>query len=435
MPKRHRLEPGNWESVFGRLEELVLANSGEDEFQEIFKLLVAKLFAESEQGTGQFMPEESARATAEGVDRLLASASARWPGIVNEPRSRLNPEHLHVCVEAIAPYSLKDSRLGVLDALFEHLISRSAKGTKGQYFTPRHVVEACIRMLNPSPSDLVLDPACGSGGFLLHAFAHVQQHHPQIDPAKYARSQLWGADFDQRAIQVAKALMLVAGDGHSNLYRLNSLLTPETPRELFAAAGGGEEGEEGLTLEDVTRARLRSFRGFDVIATNPPFAGEVREAGLLSAYELARPTARNERDVLFLERCIKLLRSGGRLAIVLPHNKFATNVWAYVREWAMRRMRVVAVLGLGRNTFLPHTHQKADVLFGIKRERLARSLGDERILFLVSERAGKDSKGQIQSFGEAPLDAAMWDRADHDLEEAVLRFAKFVEEESLPWGG
>jgi type I restriction enzyme M protein len=358
---------GDWESVFGRLQELVLANSGEDDFQEIFKLVVAKLVVELD-GAGALAPGE--------VDALLAQACARWPGILPAgSRSLLAPEHLRVCVGALAGVRLLDAGLEVMDSAFEHLVSRAAKGAKGQYFTPRPVIDACVRIVKPRDGEAVADPACGSAGFLVQAALGG------------GAGSLWGYDFDARAVQVARALLLIAGHGGARVARVNSLL-PGT-------IDGGP---------------------FDVILTNPPFAGEVREPELLAAYELARPRGRTERDVLFLERCVELLRPGGRLAIVLPHNKLAASPWAFAREWLLRRMRVVGVLGLGRHTFQPHTGQKASVLFAHKRAApLDAAPVGERILFMVSEREGKDARGRAL--------------ADHDLGDCVASFDAFARAE------
>lgn len=433
MSRRHVLQTGDWQSVFGRLEELVLANSGEDEFEEVFKLLVAKLLSEKQpDGLPEFASQESAAETADAVNRLIAAGARRWPGIISgPPESRLTSDHLAICVEAIEGESILDTALEALDGAFEYLVGRSAKGAKGQYFTPRHVVDCCVRMAAPQPEELVVDPACGSAGFLIHTALYLDASPAgPIDMAAYAQDHLWGFDFDQRAVQVAKALMLVAGDGHSNLYRLNSLLTPRIDPGLF----DGPDGDEpGITIEDVIRARIGRFKGFDVVLTNPPFAGEIREKRLLEAYELQRSGRRIERDVLFLERCVELLRPGGRIGIVLPHNKLGGSAWAYCREWLLRRVRVVAVLGLGRNTFLPHTHQKADVVFGVKRGKGEEPKDDEEILFLVSERAGKDSRGRIvERAGSKPQEPA-WIRADHDLDSLVETFHEFVAERGITW--
>src|SRR5258708_24645127 len=166
MPKRHRMQPGDWESLFGRLEELVLANSGEDEFEEIFKILVGKLYSELEpSGSSRFRTLPSAAATAAGFNALLAEATSRSPGILPiPPASRLSDDHLAICVEAIESVSLSDTALVVLAGAFEYLMTRSSKGVKGQFFTPRHVIDCCVKIVNPKVNETVLDPACGSGG-------------------------------------------------------------------------------------------------------------------------------------------------------------------------------------------------------------------------------------------------------------------------------
>ncbi len=179
------------------------------------------------------------------------------------------------------------------------------------------------------------------------------------------------------------------------------------------------------------RTRFRSHKGFDVIATNPPFAGEVREGHILEGYESSRGKQRMERDVLFLERCTDLLRPGGRLAIVLPHNKFAVSAWSYVREMLLKKARVIAVVGLGRNTFLPHTHQKASVLFAMKRLPGETVRPNERIFFAISERDGKNSKGQLVRLPDASENDVSWSRVDHDLGQVEREFRGFCAAENI----
>jgi type I restriction enzyme M protein len=419
MPKRQTNHVGNLESLFLRLEELVLANSGEDEFEEVFKLLIAKLWDEQSGKPGRFKAHATAAATQQVIVSLLREAERVWPGIMEAGAvPLLTAEHLHVCVEALARHTISDAGLAVMDGLFEFLVSRGAKGSKGQFFTPRHVVEFCVRMLRPRQTETVLDPACGSGGFLIHAVNFVRREEGLTLAAlrKYCAAKVWGFDLDARAIRVAKALMVLAGDGSANLIRLNSLLKLDASEP---------------TIEDVCRTRRNQQRGFDVLLTNPPFAGEVRERHLLDAYEVARGRSRVERDVLFLERCVDLLRPGGRMAIVLPHNKLAMGAWGSVRQWLLRKVRVLAVVGLGRHTFLPHTHQKAGVLFAQKYEDPPRAAAEGKVLFAVSERDGKDSRGQFLRRPGAEGEEAVWDRVDHDLGEIVGRFHDFCKAESL----
>ena len=431
MAKRHAIHLNDWESVFLRLEELVLANSGQDAFEEIFKLLIAKLWDERNGGS-EFKVHATAAETAKCLNRLLARANSQWSGILGDlPASLLLDEHLEICVKVLSELSLSDSSYEVMDGVFEFLVSQASKGAKGQYFTPRHIVDFCVSLINPKVTELVCDPACGSAGFLVHVFNHVARRGDA--PKDYPSSKLWGFEFDARAVRVAKALMLLAGDGSSNIYRINSLLTPNNTAMLFDREGASESAPF-LTIEDVLRSHSKNFSGFDVIVTNPPFAGEIKEERILKTYTLYRADRRMERDVLFIERCVQLLKPGGRIAIVLPHNKVGSLAWSYVREWLLRQLRVVAVIGLGRNSFLPHTHQKTAILVGVKRRRPMIELPKERVFFSVSEHDAKDSRGQYVLDAAADPDRALWRQSRHDLGEIGRDFREFCGSESIGWG-
>ncbi len=424
MAKRHQLDPRSWESVFRRLEELVLAGSGENAFNEVFKLLIAQLATETR--SEESLLGASATETVNNVQRALNYAEKLWPTILaGDSDVRLRPEQLHECVTVINGVSIADSSLEVMDGVFEYLMSRSHKGEKGQFFTPRHVIEAIVRIVDPGESENVLDPACGSSGFLLHSITHAQKTQADSMPS------VWGFDVDANAIQISKAMMLIAGAPADSVTRLNSLVTPSIGDALFSLGSV----EHSTTIEDVVRVRGRSFTGFDAILTNPPFAGEIREPSIIDNYDLASKSRRNERDVLFLERCVNLLRPGGRLAIVLPTGRAGNKVSSRMREWLARHMQIVGVLSLGRTTFQPHTSQKAEVIFGVKRDKpvLIRDVRAEPVLFMVSENPGKDTKGNVVE-RLTPAGNSLWDRADHDLEDAVTLFQQHIAEHQIAWG-
>ncbi|NEX63745.1 N-6 DNA methylase [Noviherbaspirillum galbum] len=434
MAKRHSNHGGNLESMFLRLEELVLANSGEDEFEEVFKLLVAKLYAQLTGQAERFTAKGTQRETARQIHALLRDALEKWPGILEEDaRFRLVDEHLHVCVEALAMHDVSRDGLDVLDSFFEFMVSRTAKGNKGQYFTPRYVVDFCVRMLKPRSDETVLDPACGSGGFLFHALAYVRQAErlDEAAAARYCSASLWGFDIDPRAIRVAKALMVLAGDGRSQLFRLNSLLRPD----MAFLSGQSTSGDfADLTVEHVVAERRPSHEGFDVILTNPPFAGEVMERHILDGYHASRGKQRVERDVLFIERCVDLLRPGGRLAMVLPHNKFASSEFANDRARLLNTCKVLGVVALPRNTFLPHTHQKASILFLQKRASGGDMQPDEDIFLAVSEREGKNTKGKLRRRPGAASNGPQWTWVDHDLEDIERAFSACRAGETISFG-
>jgi type I restriction enzyme M protein len=416
------------------LEELVLANSGEDEFEEVFKLVIAKLWDERAYAGGRFRVHVSEQDTYSAVATLLREAEKAWPGIIDPfTTPALTPPHLQVCVEALAKHRILDSSLEVMDNFFEFVVSKSSKGSKGQYFTPRHVIELCVRMLKPKSHETVLDPACGSGGFLIHALNYVRRNESLslTQFQDYCESKLWGFDMDARAVRVAKALMVLSGDGKANIIRLNSLLMPSVTQMALL---GAEGTAPVLTVEDICRSRFRKHKGFDIILTNPPFAGEVLEKPILENYAVAQGKTRVERDILFLERCIQLLKPGGRIAIVLPHNKVASDAYSNVREWLVRRARILSVVGLGRNTFLPHTHQKASILFAQKREKVESALERDNIFFAISERDGKNSKGQFSIKSGQAETAELWDRVDHDFSDVLQHFEQFCQSEGLRMG-
>lgn len=413
MAKRHQSRAGDLQSIFTRLEELVLANSGQDEFQEIFKLTVAKLYDEMFSKKPLFLFNGDARRTFDAILELLRKAEAKWPGVLPAlPKPLLTPDHLAICVQELQRHTLLDDGLQALDEFFEFIVSKTAKGSKGQYFTPRHLVEMCVQIVNPRPGEIVADPACGSGGFLMHAFRHMRG---DLDANDLQRC-LWGFDMDERATQIARSLLIIAGIQSPNIYRLNSL-APEKPGDLFK-----QTSDERVTIEKATKTRARDKGVFDVILTNPPFAGEIQEEGILDSYDLSKGRRKIERDVLFFERCIRLLRPGGRMGIVLPHNKLSSGAFTDLRRWVLQRCHLISVVGVGRNMFMPHTQQKTGIVFLQKKTTSHEAALP--VFFSISEKDGKDSRGNHLIRADQPDDAPLWQRLDHDLDSVVDEFRR-----------
>ena len=435
MAKRHWNRVGDIESMLLHIEELVIANSGEDVFEEVFKLLIAKLWDERSGKRARFHSRGCERETVDVVRKLLREAENAWPGILGaELEPQLSPERLRVCVEALARHAVGGANLRAFDGFFEYLVTKAAKGSKGQYFTPRHIVEFCVQVLRPKLGETVCDPACGSGGFLLHTLNHVKNHEQLslTSSQQYCRNNLWGFDLDSRAIRVANALILIAGIERPNIIQLNSLFKPKNSNlyQMDSSEYSRHAVENMQCIEDVFRSQTRLRVGFDIIVTNPPFAGAVRERKILDSYKSTLGRKRVERDILFLERCIQLLTPGGRMGIVLPHNKFASSAFAYIREQLSREARIMAVVGLGRNTFLPHTHQKANILFVRKRLKNELPVAAERVLFAISNKDGKNSKGQFVFRKDEPMSGDIWKSVDHDLEEIACILKEFIDTSS-----
>lgn len=367
-----------------------MANSGVDEFYEIIRLILVKYFAE---GSGKTeLPDK------ESCNKLLAENGPEIAFILDGLLELQTPDSIFDEVRSVfGAISIRGQDFSALDQAFEQLTSRSYKADKGQYFTPRHVIDMCVAAVDPKPGELVCDPACGSAAFLKSAHSYGIE--------KYGVSSgLYGFDYSHRACQVAKVVSLIGTKGAINVEQVDSLLLPE--RTLL--------NEANANIEDLMGS---GFSGFDVILTNPPFAGDVAKEAFASAYDVARVSGKRlERDVLFIERCIRLLKVGGRLAIVLPDNKVSGRVFRDVRLWLAKNSEIRAVVSLHRYTFLPYTTQKAAVIFAIKQ---APSLSpyESKIHFFCSDLPGKSSNGSPNYRADADLDAPAYYSLDHDLEE------------------
>ncbi len=335
-------QPDDHVALARRLDQVIGAHSGDDPLAEALKVMVAKLHAERAGVT--FEPRSAA-----DLDALLAGAAWRWPAVLAEPETRLTDVAVQNVTATLWGARIGDGGLAGINALFQAMVGRSARGERGQFFTPSALVSALVGRMALRPGESVVDPACGSGGFLVRAL----EAEPTCD--------VWAFDNDRRAVAVARAMLVIAGACPTHVQRADALGVGE----VEAAVGA-------------------PFAGFDVVLTNPPFGGEVgEEAG--ATYGIARGP-RNERDVLFLERCLQLLRPGGRFAIIVPDRQCAALRLATVRAWLLCHAELTDVIGLSRGTFLPYTSQRACVYIGRRRlVRLTTPEPDEVVRFELAD--------------------------------------------------
>jgi type I restriction enzyme M protein len=349
------------------LEELVLANSGVDSFNEIFKLIYAKLFDEWEAPNRKghqlkFRKYKDPKVTYEEISGLFNGAKKEWKGIFDKTEEiKLKPDHLNVCVGEMQEMELFGADLRIIDEAFEYLVPEVSKSKKGQYFTPRVIIDAAVKMLNPDRREYIIDPACGSSGFLVHAMQYVWKKYNLNDKSAksvYAGKYLWGIDFEEKATKISRALMLIAGDGKTHIYQENALEFTRWSEKIKA-----DLKDEELVADDTFRELQ-----FDILLTNPPFAGDIPESWLKALYEIVPESKKKsdsavDRHILFVERVLNIIRPGGRLAIVLPQGVFNNTNDRYIREFIMRKARILAVIGLHGNSFKPHTGTKTSLLF------------------------------------------------------------------------
>lgn len=364
------------------VEDLVLANAEgiDDTFDEVFKLIYAKLYDEwaatndpSRHRKIQFrIYGESPSELKTKINGLFKKAKDKWRGIFTTADNiKLKSDHLKTCVSFLQDVKLFNANLQVIDEAFEYLITDVAKGKKGQYFTPRHVIDMCVKMLQPKINERIIDTACGSSGFTVHSIFHVAGNvftSEGLPPAisEYAGTMVYGIDSSPKAVKIAKALNLIAGDGKSNIYELNSLNPPKWSDEGKAAFRPLLTDFSDNPEKDEDNKKNFQFFDFDILMTNPPFAGNINEMPILRQYRLAEKNGRTVkkigRDILFIERNLNFLKPGGRMAIVLPQGRLNNVSDLYIRKFLFDKARILAVVGLHNNVFKPHTGTKTSVV-------------------------------------------------------------------------
>ena len=454
------------------LEDEVLANAGVDVFEECFKLIFTKLYDEwlSGQTPSRYLEFTNAGRTEfklkEAIQELFDKANKKWKGVFEQnSKIALSPSHLSICVASLQNVKLFNSNLEVVDDAFEYLMSKSSKGEKGQFFTPRYVIEMCVKMMNPKENEKMIDTACGSSGFPVHTIFHVWRQMAKdrgikvselfsldqkpFEFTEYVKDNIFGIDFDEKAVRVARTLNLIAGDGHTNVLHLNTL-DYDRWDETAKQEDWMRTYFEGFDrLKDLRRGKSYQEFDFDIVMANPPFAGDVKETRILNRYELGKNgkgkmQSKVGRDILFIERNLDFLKPGGRMAIVLPQGRFNNSSDLYIREHIAQRCRILAVVGVHGNTFKPHTGTKTSVLFVQKwDDELCPRKDDYPIFFATQQKKGKDSSGDkiyvaqqdgtivLDSHGHLVVDQDLYNHEGITGDGIAEAFAEFAKREGL----
>lgn len=437
----------NLKDIILDMEDEVLANAGVDVFEEVFKLIYIKLFDEQQTKNGftqhlEFRDYgESDAELKEKIQQQFDDAKREWQGIFSDDsKVELSPSHLSICVSSLQDVKFFNSNFEVIDDAFEYLIGKTSKGEKGQFFTPRYVIDMCVKMLDPKENEATIDTASGSCGFPLHSFLHVKEKicnelglendliatsdNPKI--TKYVQQKVFGIDFDEKTVRVARMLNIIAGDGHTNVLHLNTL-DYERWSEKIDDEYWQDKYFDGWK-------RLRSFRAnknsnrdfnFDIVMANPPFAGDIKESRVLSKYELGKKSngkwqSKVGRDILFIERNLQFLKPGGRMAVVLPQGRFNNSSDKHIRNYIAEHCRILGVVGLHGNVFKPHTGTKTSVLFVQKwDDELCPKKEDYPIFFATMQEPSKDNSGDklywVNDDGSYKLDTHKHLVVAHDL--------------------
>lgn len=426
--------------VFKRSHDYIYGNEGrkKDAFWQLLNLIFCKLYDEKRRFMELPNGESYRRKFWVGVkeqntEKGRKTVAKRIKGLFEELKNDtlfsevfqgnesidLTDKGLAFISGELAKYSFLDASVDVKGLAYETIVSNTLKQEAGQFFTPRNIVKCMVEMMDPKEHHRILDPACGSGGFLVMVLDYVRQQitkemFPDLEGPFltekynsaevnervriYAERSIFGFDFDPDLKKAARMNMVMGGDGHANIFHVNSLAYPnwEHPTEIEKINNAIDHSLR--QMQDIENAYGTDARGkFDMIFTNPPFGAKVKvETEIASRYFLSKYSTAPE--VLFIEACYDFLKEGGKMAIVLPDGILGNPNMLKVREWILDRFKILASVDLAVEAFLPQVGVQASLLFLEKKTEQQRQLAQESdedydVFMAIAEKLGKDRRG------------------------------------------
>jgi len=353
-------------------------------FDEFSKLLMAKIFDERFTPVGdeyqfQIKANEPPEEVGNKIKKLYEDVKEKNNSVFKSDL-KTSDEVIFDVVKNIQKISLRTTDLDIKGRAFENFLGKTFRDEYGQYFTPRNVVRFMVGVINPTENDLIIDPACGSGGFLLYSMMHVIQgiskkYGGDKDSLnriswEFAHKQLFGIEINDRIARIAMMDMIIHEDGHSNIECNNGL-----------------EDYENYKPERNIKAKR-----YSILLTNPPFGSIVKKNNILKNYNLGNNRTSQKTEILFLERCLDLLKEGGKLGIVLPDSILTNSTLRYVRDYILDNSKVIAIISLPQHAFVPSgAAVKSSLLF---LEKSSHQEDNYPVFMAIAKKIGYDARNE-----------------------------------------
>jgi type I restriction enzyme M protein len=406
------IDPKEFARVFDQCHDILRTQKGLDargRLYEMCKLILVKLYEEEREQRG--MESRFSLSSIKKAEKIGMEADEFINRAFNELKTQklvglfdpnekieLKPHTIREIVDLLEIYSLRKTREDVLGVAFETFLKGTMTGKElGEFFTPREVVEFMVRLADPRIEERILDPACGSGGFLIKSFFHVldkirRQGGNSRQVEDLVNERLWGIDIDAYLVNLCKINLKIHGDGYRHIYRANSLDLVDDDVE-----------PEHIAVRE-SLSKVLKDGGFDLILTNPPFGAgkgkDITDPKILNKYELGKGRTgvkkRQIPQIMFIELCIRLLRPGGRLAIVIPDSILNNKGPDYrrIRDYIRKHCIIHSITSLPEGTFRPYgSGVIASILYCTKK------VGDEEqgnIAMAIADYVGYDTKTERQ---------------------------------------
>lgn len=423
--KKELIDVTDLKNIFRDLRDYIAGNMtgitrDEKIAQNLMRILFCKIYDEKNKNPDDqvdfiYVDEEDLEKLERRINNLFRRVVSTYKDIFNEKEViEFYGENLKYIVQKFQFYSFLNTERDVIGDAFEELIGRAFRGGEGQFFTPRNVVKLIVETLEPKKGDRIIDPACGSGGFLAFTLRHLL--HNNVKDV-----YLMGLDKDAFLSRLTKIYLSILGNDEYHVYCENSLENP-------------------TKWDNATQSNIK-LGTFDCVFTNPPFGAKIPVIGedLLRQYKLGHNWKENKGQylttnevldkqppqVLFIERCIQLLKPKGKMGIVLPEGIFGNSSDRYIWEYIKSEGSVIGVVSLSQETFQPSTHTKTSILFFEKGDKKRKN-----IFMSIAYNIGHDKNGKttylLDNYGNAIFDSEGDKILNDDLPKITHNFKEFL---------
>ncbi|MCK9424550.1 MAG: N-6 DNA methylase [Ignavibacteriaceae bacterium] len=368
-----------------------------DRFEEISKLLFCKLYDEefnNGKGFSSIVSKNKVEVNYDQICNLFSKAIKKHPTVFVNGRAELSLDKKAICQVSLIlkNYELKTINNDIKGKIYEELIKNTLdKNENQQFFTPRSIVQFIIDLINPEVNHKICDPACGSGGFLISALEYIKRNNNFINLKEFSKTNLSGIEIDSRMVWIAQMNIILHGGHYESIQYLKS---------------GGSLSHEKEATEKLPN------NSFDIIITNPPFGSDYDLESDLNKFELGKGKKSRRRGVLFVEKCLNLLKTGGKLAIVLEESILNNTSNEDVRNYIVNNSKIEAIISLPDTTFMPYATVKTSIIIASKKKSGTKVNGD--ILMCNIEKLGfapngdpiysdeRNEKGKLKLLSDFP---------------------------------
>lgn len=380
---------------------LVGATRDETLVEELIKLIFCRALLNE----GGISSSPEGGELADRYREAFAALQLRMPGLFDRlSETLLDPASIGYIDAQLTSVDFENPTRDPIGDAYEAFIGSAVRGAQGQFFTPQNAVRLLVDLIDPQPGERIIDPACGAGGFLSHAARHLRAKGVGMERIA---EQIHGIDKDRYLTSLAAAHVCLVTLRPARVYCADSL--------AWAPGDGG-----AFPLRD-------DLGAFDVVITNPPFGNRIvaaskeaqrgfdlgfkwkrtRDHGWVRTHKL-QPSVSPQ--ILFIERCLSMVRPGGRIGIVVPESLVSGKSYRYVVQYIRDRADVQAVVGMPEELFKTSgkggTHTKTCVLLlRVRRDRRRRA---PRIFMAEARWCGHDSRGRAIDRDDLPSISARY---------------------------